>query len=200
MIKLWKKTIIIIILIYFETDIFLKASLLGLCLLFYQFIAQNYKPFILQKFYLLDIQSGQYCSFALIFAVVKYICEQSEQYNFSTLIQSFIFIISILLSYPFIINILKVYYNKYKFLILGSLFQGFKSLNPNFKFTKLLGEKISKLRQKEGRTQRNIQKLKSLLLKKKQDGQLGIVNFAKNNMQKKKQISLILNCSFGNKI
>ncbi|CAD8137809.1 unnamed protein product [Paramecium octaurelia] len=200
MIKLWKKTIIIVILIYFETDIFLKAALLGLCLLFYQFIAQNYKPFILQKFNSLDIQSGQYCSFAIFFGVIKYICEQSEQYNFSTLIQSFIFITSILLSYPFINNILKVYYNKYRLLVLASLFQGFKSLNPNFKFTKFLGEIISNLRQKEYRIQKNIQKLRALLLKKKQDGQLGIINLAENNMKRKKQISLILNCSFRNKI
>lgn len=34
-IKIWKKTLLIIILTYFETNLFLKASLLGLSLLVY---------------------------------------------------------------------------------------------------------------------------------------------------------------------
>ncbi|CAD8189309.1 unnamed protein product [Paramecium octaurelia] len=195
MIKLWKKTIIIIILIYFETEIFLKATLLGLCLLFYQLIAQNSKPFILQKLNLLDVQSSQCCSIAIFFATVKYICEQSEQQNSSALIQGFIVITSIILSYPFIINILKVYYKKYRVQGLALLFQGFKSFKHNFKFTKFLGEILAKQRQKEEQTQRNIQKLKSILLRNKSDGQLGINNFGKRNMQKKKQISLILDCN-----
>lgn len=34
-IKILKKTVIIVIIVYFETNLFLKASLLGICLLFY---------------------------------------------------------------------------------------------------------------------------------------------------------------------
>lgn len=34
-VKIWKKTILISILTYFESNIFLKATLTGLCLLFY---------------------------------------------------------------------------------------------------------------------------------------------------------------------
>ncbi|CAK78569.1 unnamed protein product, partial (macronuclear) [Paramecium tetraurelia] len=208
MIKLWKKTIIIIILIYFETDIFLKASLLGLCLLFYQLIAWNSKPFILLKLNLLDVQSSQCCSIAIFFATVKYICEQSEQYHFSALIQGLIFITSIILSYPFIINILKLYYKKYRLLVLALVFQGFKSFKPNFKFTKFFGEKIAKLRQKEDQTLRNIQKLKSILFRNKSNGQLQqiqsyfreINNFIKSSMLKKKQISVIQDCNINNKV
>lgn len=45
-IKIWKKTILIIILTYFETNILLKASLLGLSLLVYQLFTVKIKPFI----------------------------------------------------------------------------------------------------------------------------------------------------------
>ncbi|CAD8215134.1 unnamed protein product [Paramecium octaurelia] len=129
MIKLWKKTIIIKTLIYFETYIFLKATLLGLCLMFYQLIALKYKPFILNMYNQLDILSGQYCSITIFFAVVKYICEQSEQYNISELIQNLIIILSIIFSYPFIIKILKVYYSKYKLVVLTSFQKAFLALN-----------------------------------------------------------------------
>lgn len=45
-IKIWKKTILIIILTYFETNIIIKASLLGLTLLVYQLFTVKIKPFI----------------------------------------------------------------------------------------------------------------------------------------------------------
>ncbi|CAD8140549.1 unnamed protein product [Paramecium octaurelia] len=204
MIKLWKKTIIII-LIYFETDIFLKATLLGLCLMFYQLIALKYKPFILNMYNQLDIQSGQYCSITIFFAVVKYICEQSEQYNISELIQNLIIILSIILSYPFIIKILKVYQSKYKLVVLTSLLKGFIAFKPSFKFTKFLREKLTQSRQREERTKRNIQKLRSLLFSQKVSGRFqqnscqGAINLTLNSLQKK-QITLTLNCNFKTQI
>ncbi|CAD8211132.1 unnamed protein product [Paramecium pentaurelia] len=162
-IKLWKKTIIIIILIYFETDIFLKASLLGLCVLMYSVIAQNYKPYILHKLNILDIKSAQFCQIAIFLASVKYICEQQEKQNISFIIQTVIILDSIVLGYPFIIDILKVYYQKYKFQIMQLLLKGFQTLRPNFVATKYLKKKISLLSQREEKSKRNIKKLKQIL-------------------------------------
>ncbi|CAD8130058.1 unnamed protein product [Paramecium sonneborni] len=162
-IKLWKKTIIIIILIYFETDIILKALLLDLCILIYTIIAQSFKPYILHKFNLLDIKSGQFCQIAIILAAVKHLYEQQEKQNISSIIQSFIILNSIILSYPFIMNILQIYYKKYKFQILSLLLKGFQILRPNFVITKLLKRKLIFLRQKQNKSKVNIEKLKSIL-------------------------------------
>ncbi|CAD8108319.1 unnamed protein product [Paramecium sonneborni] len=163
MIKLWKKTIIIIILIYFETDIFLKASLLGLCLLIYQLIALHYKPYILKKFNISDIKSSHLCQIAIFLALIKYICEQQDQQNIQTIIQILIIFDSIILSYPFIIDILRVYYSKYRLQILQLLLQAFQTFKPNFVFTKFLRKKLQLISQKEKRVQINIQKMKKLI-------------------------------------
>ncbi|CAD8090423.1 unnamed protein product [Paramecium sonneborni] len=165
-IKLWKKTILIIILIYFETHIFLKASLLGLCLLIYQLITQHYKPYILKKFNVSDIKSGQFCQIAIFLAVIKYICEQEEQQNIQTIIQIVIIIDSVILSYPFITDILRVYYSKYRLIILQILWQAFQAFRPNFVFTKFLRKKLSHISQKEKRVKINILKMKKLIFQR----------------------------------
>ncbi|CAD8108641.1 unnamed protein product [Paramecium sonneborni] len=166
MIKLWKKTIIIIILIYFESDIFLKASILGLCLLVYQLTAQYYKPYILTKFNIYDIQSGQLCSIALFLAVVKYTCKQQGQSNLEIIIQTIIILNGVILSYPFIVNILRVYYSKYRLPILSLLLYAFQILRPNFIFTKFLKKKLDFLRQKEDKVKTNIKNLKKVLFQR----------------------------------
>ena len=57
-IKIWKKIILIIILTYFETNILLKASLLGLSLLVYQVSTYKAKPYVNKKLNSLDLETG----------------------------------------------------------------------------------------------------------------------------------------------
>ncbi|CAD8173412.1 unnamed protein product [Paramecium pentaurelia] len=189
-IKLWKKTIIIIILIYFETDIYLKASLLGLCVLIYSVIAQNYKPYILHKLNILDIKSAQFCQIAIFLATVKYICEQQDKKNISSIIQIIIIIDSIVLGYPFIIDILKVYYKKYKFKIMQLLLKGFQTLRPNFIVKKYLKKKISLLIQKEEKSKNNIKKLKQMLFSKNQKRYQPKISLQQFNTNRKKLIQI----------
>ncbi|CAD8075937.1 unnamed protein product [Paramecium primaurelia] len=189
-IKLWKKTIIIIILIYFETDIYLKASLLGLCVLIYSVIAQNYKPYILHKLNILDIKSAQFCQIAIFLATVKYICEQQDKKDISYIIQTFIIFDSIVLGYPFIIDILKVYYKKYKLQIMQLLLKGFQTLRPNFIATKYLKKKINFLIQKEEKSKSNIKKLKQMLFSKNQKRYQPKINLQLVNTNRKKLISI----------
>ncbi|CAD8095118.1 unnamed protein product [Paramecium sonneborni] len=162
-IKLWKKSIIITILINFETDIFFKASLLGLCLLIYQLLAHNYNPYILKKFNNLDVKSGQLCQIAIFLGTINYISEQLGQYAIQIIIQIFIILNIITLSYPFIINILRVYYQKYKLRILSFLVLIFRTLKPSSKISFYLNQKFINLRQKEEKVRINIQKLQQLL-------------------------------------
>ncbi|CAD8174747.1 unnamed protein product [Paramecium pentaurelia] len=190
-IKLWKKTLIIVILIYFETDIFLKASLLALCLLIYQIIAQKYKPFILMKFNLLDIQSAQFCLIAIFLATVKQIMEQQEKQNISFIIQSFILLDSIILGYPFIIDILKVYYKKFKLQLLSFIFKLLQTLFPNYSITKYIRKKLSLMRQKEESAKINIQKLKQILYLNNTQSPSSKKSIIFTNMLKGKQQSLL---------
>ncbi|CAD8128826.1 unnamed protein product [Paramecium sonneborni] len=74
-VKLCKKTIIIIIMTYYETNILLKASLLGLCLLIYQLCAVKQKPYIIKNLNELDVSTGQICSIAIFLAAFKYVSE-----------------------------------------------------------------------------------------------------------------------------
>ncbi|CAD8082452.1 unnamed protein product [Paramecium primaurelia] len=190
-IKLWKKTIIIVILIYFETDIFLKASLLALCLLIYQIIAQKYKPYILLKFNLLDIQSAQFCLIAIFLATVKQIMEQQDKQNISFIIQLFIFINSIILGYPFIIDILKVYYQKYRLKLLSIIFKLLQTVFPNYPITKYLRKKLSLMSQKEESAKINIQKLKQILQINNTQSPSSKKSIIFTNMLKGKQQSLL---------
>lgn len=57
-IKLSNKALIILFLTYFETNIHLKASLIGLSLICYQQFAAKKKPYIISKFNMLDLESG----------------------------------------------------------------------------------------------------------------------------------------------
>ncbi|CAK66333.1 unnamed protein product (macronuclear) [Paramecium tetraurelia] len=74
-VKLWKKTVIIVILIYLETNIFLKGFFIGICLIIYQMVTSSYLPYIYPKLNKLDLSSGQLCSMAIFLAAVQYFCE-----------------------------------------------------------------------------------------------------------------------------
>ncbi|CAD8117345.1 unnamed protein product [Paramecium primaurelia] len=165
-IKLWKKTIIILILIYFQTDIFFKAQLLSLCLLFYQLISYKYQPYILKKLNQLDNQSVQFCSIAIFLAVLKYITEQQENHNISAIIQTFIIVDSIILSYPFIMNILNTYIIKHKVQVISLLINMFSAFKSNFAITKFLRNRLNRWRQKEEKSKQIIGKIRQILFKK----------------------------------
>ncbi|CAD8182801.1 unnamed protein product [Paramecium octaurelia] len=163
-IKLFKKAILIFILTNFETEVVLKASLLGLSLLMYQKLATFHQPFINQKFNNLDIQSSQICSISILLALTKYICEQKDNFGPSIMIQFFIIACFIKMCCPFIFDIARNYIKFYKFLILNKLHQLLNSKVPNFIFTITLRNILEEEKQKEKRIKYLFMKLKDHLI------------------------------------
>ncbi|CAD8209833.1 unnamed protein product [Paramecium octaurelia] len=164
-IKLIKKTIIILILTYFETYILLKASLLGLCLLFYQLFAFNMKPYILFNFNNKDLSSAQICSIAIFLGAAKYVAEQENNLFSSILLQTIIVLLCLKLCYSFIKSILEVYSNKYTFLILNYLLIILNKISKESILTEKLQTYLLKQRQKNQRLKILISKLRQHLLK-----------------------------------
>ncbi|CAK61293.1 unnamed protein product (macronuclear) [Paramecium tetraurelia] len=164
-IKLIKKTIIILILTYFETYILLKASLLGLCLLFYQLLAFNEKPYILSNFNSKDLSSAQICSITIFLAAAKYVAEQENNQFSSISLQTIIVLLCIKLCYAFIKSILEVYSNKYANLILNYLYLILNMISQDSSLTLKLKNYLQKSSQRKKRSKYLIKKLKQYLLK-----------------------------------
>ncbi|CAD8188935.1 unnamed protein product [Paramecium octaurelia] len=163
-IKLSKKIIIIIILTYFESNVLLTASLLGLCLLFYQLLAVKQKPYIIQSLNFLDIQTGQICSISIFISAAKYVSEKENVTPLSVLLQIFIIILCIRLCYPFIINIFRVYFKKYKLPSIDLLHRILRSIKADCFLTKYLNNQLRKLNYKEQRRRTNFTKLRCHLI------------------------------------
>ncbi|CAD8148748.1 unnamed protein product [Paramecium octaurelia] len=162
-IKLSKKAIIILFLTYFETRITLKASLIGLTLLYYSKLALQKKPYILSNLNRLDLKAGYICSFSIFLAAIKYENETESNNSQSILLQIIIIALFIMLSYQFISNITSIYIIKYKFIVINYLFlmfQYMKMEKSSNKFQSLLNE-YSRRKQ---RLQQNIAKLRKYLL------------------------------------
>ncbi|CAD8122023.1 unnamed protein product [Paramecium sonneborni] len=164
-IKLIKKTIIILILTYFETYILLKASLLGLCLLFYQLLAFKKKPYILSNFNSMDLFSAQICSITIFLGAVKYVSEQENNQFSSISLSTVIVFLCIKLCYSFIKGILEVYNIKYSFIILNYLHIILNKISQNSILTKKLKKHLQKSNQSNQRLKFLIKKLKQHLLK-----------------------------------
>ncbi|CAD8198782.1 unnamed protein product [Paramecium pentaurelia] len=164
-IKLIKKTIIILILTYFETFILLKASLLGLCLLFYQVLAFNKKPYILSNFNSMDLSSAQICSITIFLAAAKYVSEQEKNQFSSIILQTIIVLLCIKLCYSFIKSILEVYSNKYSNLVLNYLHIILEKISQDSILTKKLQNHIQKSNQRNKRLKKLVSKLRQHLLK-----------------------------------
>ncbi|CAD8119769.1 unnamed protein product [Paramecium sonneborni] len=183
-IKIIKKTIMILILTYFETYILLKASLLGLCLLFYQLLAVKNKPFILQNLNHLDLFSGQICSITIFLAAAKFVAEQENNQFSSVVLQTFIVILCLRLTYPFILSILRVYYKKYYFLIINYLHLITNKISQDSKLTfKLQMIKQSQI-EREKKQKHFVSKLRQHLLKVSQaqiSNKKKILNGSKNS-------------------
>ncbi|CAD8151363.1 unnamed protein product [Paramecium octaurelia] len=162
-IKIWKKTLIILIMIYFETNMILKASLLGLCLLLYQTLALKYKPFILNSLNILDISTCQICSISIFLASVQYVSDQQNP-AISTFLQIILVILWIKLCQPFISKIFDIYYKRYRIVFLIQTLNCVKKVKSNFWFIQMLNNQIQKLKKKEKQIQINYGKLKLYLL------------------------------------
>ncbi|CAD8089118.1 unnamed protein product [Paramecium sonneborni] len=184
-IKLTKKTIIILVLTYFETQIFLKTSLLGLCLLLYQLLTVKHKPYILKSLNHLDLESGQICSITIFLASTKYVCEQENNLFFSMMLQIIIIILCIKLCYPFLQGILIVYQKKYQIQVLNLLDKFFSKIKKNSSLSNIFQQLLKKLEFKETRRKNNLIKLKLLLT---------------NQVNIRKQISLTTKISIESKI
>ncbi|CAD8099474.1 unnamed protein product [Paramecium primaurelia] len=165
-IKLLQKAIIILITTYFENNILLKTSLLGLCLLSYQAIAVKNKPYIISKFNNLDLSSGQICSITIFLAAIKYESQNLNNQFFSIFLQIIILILLVRLCYPFIQKIFTVYYQKYSLQILTKIYECFKYLNLNKYCIQILGDYIVKEVERKQKLKRNFQKLKEYLIPK----------------------------------
>ncbi|CAD8115237.1 unnamed protein product [Paramecium sonneborni] len=164
LIKLFNKSIIIFIMTNFETEIILKASLLGLTLLIYQLLAILHQPFILQKYNDLDIQTSQICSISIFLAFTKSICEQKNYIFPSILIQILILGCLLKLCYPFIFGITRSYFKKLSSIFLNKLHLFFNLNVPNFYFTLILEKFLKKQELKQQKMKNNIAKLKSHLI------------------------------------
>ncbi|CAD8112918.1 unnamed protein product [Paramecium sonneborni] len=164
-IKLIKKTIIILILTYFETYILLKASLLGLCLLFYQLLAFKKKPYILSNFNSMDLFSAQICSITIFLSAVQYVSEQEHNQFSSISLSTFIVLFCLKLCYSFIKGILEVYTIKYSFLILKFLNLILNKIWPDSNLTKKLSKHIQRSSQRNERLKFLIHKLQQYLIK-----------------------------------
>ncbi|CAD8196270.1 unnamed protein product [Paramecium pentaurelia] len=163
-IKQLKKTIIIFILTHFETQILFKALLLGLCLLIYQILAINQKPFVIKTFNSLDLEAAQICSISIYLTAIKYICEQQNIHYATIILEISIIGLFIRLFYLFMQNIFRIYYKKYKIPILANLCEIFKLIGKNFILTIYLNKILSFHKEKEQRLQNNYLKLRNYLL------------------------------------
>ncbi|CAD8197264.1 unnamed protein product [Paramecium pentaurelia] len=162
-IKLSKRAIMILILTYFETKIHLKASLIGLSLIIYQLLAIKKKPYIITKFNKFDLQTGQICSVSIFLSAIKYESEQLNNIVISLALQICLMVLFVMITFPFIDSIVKIYQKKYKLLILKSLYSIFKYFRLQYvskKFEVILQEKCKK----EQRIKDNFLKLRRFLL------------------------------------
>ncbi|CAD8142146.1 unnamed protein product [Paramecium pentaurelia] len=164
-IKLIKKTIMILLLTYFETNILLKASLLGLCLLFYQLIAVKNKPFILQNLNNLDLYSGQICSITIFLAAAKYVSEYENNQFSSNTLSIFIVLLCVRLSYPFIFNISGAYLKNYYSLLMNSSHKIMEKISKDSTITKKLKMNLKQYNLKKQRQKDLIKKLRQYLLR-----------------------------------
>ncbi|CAD8162326.1 unnamed protein product [Paramecium pentaurelia] len=162
-IKLLKKAVLILILTYFETNILLKASFLGLCLLCYQLLSVKKRPYIISKLNHLDLQSGQICSISIFLATFKYVSEEQNNYLSSLILQYILIFLFVILSYPFIDFLLRFYYKKYKIPFLTSFATLMKKIRMKSSF-QAVSELLKQEEVKQSKLKMYQQKLKKYLM------------------------------------
>ncbi|CAD8133589.1 unnamed protein product [Paramecium octaurelia] len=166
-VKLWKKTIIIVILIYFETNVYFKGFLIGMCLTIYQIITSAYLPYIYPKLNRLDLISGQFCLMAIFLAAVQYLCEQQGDYIQARILSIAIVLICFRFSFPYLHDIISAYYSKYKDKILTLLISILHTLQPKSGLILKLNRKLDQWRQRRSRIEKNVKKLRFHTIQKK---------------------------------
>ncbi|CAD8185608.1 unnamed protein product [Paramecium octaurelia] len=164
-IKFSKKICIILIMTYFESNILLKASLLGLLLLIYQILAEMQQPYNLQKLNRLDLQAVKICSIAIFIAIAKYVSEQELQNTSSQILQVFIIFLCIKLCYQFILDIFKAYVKKYQVAFITLLTNFCKMIKPKSKTSIYFGNLLLKWSIREKKMKQNFTILKAHLIK-----------------------------------
>ncbi|CAD8087605.1 unnamed protein product [Paramecium sonneborni] len=162
-IKICKKTLVIFIMIYFETNILLKASLLGLCLLLYQQLALKYKPFILNSLNVLDISTSQICSISIFLAAVQYVSDQ-QNHVISFILQIVLILLWIKLCQPFILKILSIYYKRHRIELLIQIQLVVQKIKQNSYIDLILNKQIMKWTKQEKQIKQNYDKLKMYLI------------------------------------
>ncbi|CAK75413.1 unnamed protein product (macronuclear) [Paramecium tetraurelia] len=166
-VKLWKKTIIIVILIYFETNVYFKGFLIGMCLTIYQIIQSTYLPYIYPKLNRLDLISGQLCLMAIFLAAVQYLCEQQGDYVQARILSILIVLICFRFSFPYLHDIISAYYSKYKDKILTLLINILQTLQPTSSLILKLNRKLDQWTQRSSRIEKNLKKLRWHTIQKK---------------------------------
>ncbi|CAD8112942.1 unnamed protein product [Paramecium sonneborni] len=162
-IKLIKRAIMILILTYFETNIHLKASLIGLCMICYQKLAVRQQPYIISKFNKLDLHTGQICSITIFLSAIKYESEKLNNQVISLALQIILMLLFLLISFPFIYNILQIYYNKYRLLALKYIHLTFKHLKLRYA-SKMFEQFIDEQQKKHQKLKENLTKLRKYLI------------------------------------
>ncbi|CAD8095639.1 unnamed protein product [Paramecium sonneborni] len=159
LIKLVQKVIMILISTSFETNISIKASLLGITLLFYQGLTVKFKPYLTSHMNHLDLYTGQICSMSIFLAAVKNTSDQENNQVLSTILQTIIIFLCVQLCHPFIQKIIQIYYKKNKLAFYINVKTLFEKLRLKF-CLKSLSEFISKLKKREQKVKANYLKLK----------------------------------------
>ncbi|CAD8125180.1 unnamed protein product [Paramecium sonneborni] len=165
-IKISNKAIIILITTYYETNVLLKASLLGLCLLFYQILADKNKPYYLSKFNTLDLRTGQLCSISIFLAAIKYFSEEISHEILSVILSIIIILLCFKLCFPFIMDILKVYYKKFKSPIISCLISLINKVFKNSMISRYLVSVLQQWKLSDERLKLNYTKLRQNLFTK----------------------------------
>ncbi|CAK93238.1 unnamed protein product (macronuclear) [Paramecium tetraurelia] len=184
-IKLSKKAVIILFLTYFETRITLKASLIGLTLLYYQKLAFQKKPYTLSNLNRLDSKAGYICSFSIPLAAIKYENETESNNSQSIVLQITLIALPLMLSYQFTYNITLIHIIKYKFVGGAYLFLMSQYMNLEKSSNKSQGL-LNQYSRRKQRLQQNLEKLRKYLLQ-----------VSKNQIKNRSQI---LNKTLGLKI
>ncbi|CAD8193801.1 unnamed protein product [Paramecium octaurelia] len=162
-IKLSNKALIILFLTYFETNIHLKASLIGLSLIFYQQFAAKKKPYIIQKFNILDLEMSQKCSVSIFLAAIKYESEIQNNKVISLALQLCLILLFFLITFPFIYQIGITNYKKYKLLVFSSFHLVFKYFKIT-KASKVFEQFLDEQSKKDQRLKENFAKLRKFLI------------------------------------
>ncbi|CAD8115625.1 unnamed protein product [Paramecium sonneborni] len=165
-IKLIQKAIIILITTNFENNLLIKTAFLGLCLHIYQILAIKKKPYIISKFNNLDLQSGQICLISIFLAASQYESQVLQNHFFSMCLQIILILLLFRLSYPFILNIATIYYQKYAFFFLKIIHQFLNRQKLYLKYVKKCGLFLDKKIKKKEQLQMNILKIRQLVLNK----------------------------------